>query len=136
MSAFVPAVIVFEKSPRWEAELKRRLADDTLRVRPCRSSADALELCRQAPGSAIVLDLAAGAADVLQLLEALLRQRLPARPIVVSPAETAELEWPARELGAIAYVTDRIGGDALAEICRQALPGSSTRTQHDRGRGS
>ena len=125
MSSFVPAVIVFEKSPRWEAELKRRLAGGALRVRPCRSSADALELCRQAPGSAIVLDLAAGTADVLQLLEVLLRQRLPVWPIVVGPEETAELEWPARELGAIAFVSDRIGGDSLAETCRQALNNSS-----------
>jgi len=125
MSAFAPAVIVFEKTPRWEAELKRRLADGTLRVRPCRSSAHALELCRQAPGSALVVDLAAGSAEVLQLLEALLRERLPVRPIIMGSAETAELEWPARELGATAYVTDRIGGDALAEICRQALAGSN-----------
>src|SRR6516162_5682231 len=121
MSAFAPAVVLFEKSPRWEAELKRRLAGETLRIRPCRSSADALVLCRQAPGSAVVVDLAAGPAEALQLLEALLNLRLPVRPIVIGSAETAELEWLARELGATAFVSDRIGGDALAAICRQAL---------------
>lgn len=125
MSAFVPAVILFEKSPRWEAELKRRLADGALRVRPCRSSADALELCRQAPGSALVVDLAANAAEVLQLLDALLKLRLPVRPIVIAPLEAGELEWPTREFGATAFVSDRIGGDALARTCRQALAGSN-----------
>ena len=121
MSPVAPAVFVFEKSPRWEAELKRRLGERSVRVRPCRSAADLLTFCRDAPGSVAVLDLEAGPAEVLQLLAALLALRSSVRPVVIGSAETAELEWPARELGAIDYVTDRIGGAALAQICRKAL---------------
>ena len=95
-----------------------------MRVRPCRSSADTIALCRQAPGSLAVLDFTVGPAEVLQLLERLLRLRSVVLPIVIGSAETGELEWPARELGALAYVTDRIGGMALARLCQQALAGA------------
>ena len=123
MSALAPAIFVFEKSPRWESELKRRLANGMLRVRPSRSAADVLALCREAPGSVVVIDLTTGPAEALQLLKGLLQSQV--RSIVIAPSESDELEWPARELGALDFVSDRIGGDALAEICRQALAGSN-----------
>lgn len=124
MSPLAPTIVVFEKSPRWEAELKRRFRGLKVRVRPCRSSSDAFALCKHAPGSVAVLDFAVGPADVLQLLERLLRLRSTVLPIVIGCAETAELEWPAHELGALAYVTDRIGGAALARFCQRALAGA------------
>jgi DNA-binding NarL/FixJ family response regulator len=79
------------------------------------------------PGSVIVNNFAAGAADGLRLLEALLRERLRAFVVVIASRELCELEWPARELGAVHFVSDTIGGDSLAQSCRRLLsfePGS------------
>jgi ActR/RegA family two-component response regulator len=123
------AIFVFEKSPRWEAELKRRLGSRHVLVRPCRSAKDLLDLCRQAPGSVAVVDFAAGIADGLRLVEALAALRLGTSPVVIGSRDTEELEWPARDLGAVAFVTDRIGGDALADICRRMLDRAGTPTR-------
>lgn len=121
MSLYAPAIVLFEKAPRWESELKRRFDAQEVLVRPCRSAGDALTLCRQAPGSVAVADFAAGTADVLRLLEALLCQQTRAYPVVIGSVETTSLEWPARDLGAVAFVTDRINGEYLAGICRRIL---------------
>jgi DNA-binding NtrC family response regulator len=121
MSALAPAIFVFEKAPRWEAELKRRLADRQVLVRPCRSPQDVLALCRQAPGSVAVVDFAAGIADGLRLVEALAGLRLGISPVVIGSRETEDLEWPTRELGASGFVTDRISGEGLADLCRRML---------------
>jgi ActR/RegA family two-component response regulator len=129
MSPLAPAIFVFEKAPRWEAELKRRLADRQVLVRPCRSAIDVLALCRQAPGSVAVVDFAAGIADGLRLVEALAGLRMGISPVVICSRETDELDWPARELGAAEFVTDRIGGDALAAICRRMLDGVGALTR-------
>ena len=121
MSPLAPAVLVLERSPRWESELKRRLSGPHVRVRPCRSAADVLRLCRQMPGSMVVVDFAAGPAEGLRLLEAVDCLRLEIAPVVIAPRTLAELEWPARELGAADFVADTIGGDALAALCRRFL---------------
>ncbi|MBI3860721.1 MAG: hypothetical protein HY290_02370 [Planctomycetia bacterium] len=121
MSHFAPAIVLFEKAPRWEAELKRRFEAHQVLVRPCRSPVDVLGLCRRAPGSVVVVDFAVGIADTLRLLGALVAERLETYPIVIGSIETAELEWSARELGAVDFVTDRIGGGLLASLCRRAL---------------
>jgi ActR/RegA family two-component response regulator len=120
-------VLVFEKAPRWEAELKRRLSGRDLLVRPCRSASDVLALCRLMPGSVVVNDFATGAAEGLRLLEALLRQRVRAFVVVVASHDLGELEWPARELGATQFVSDTIGGEALAQNCRRMLYGLDSR---------
>jgi DNA-binding NtrC family response regulator len=121
MSPLAPAVLVFEKAPRWESELKRRLSSTQLLVRPCRSPADVLHLCRQMPGSVVVIDFSAGAAEGLRLLESLESRRLRALPVVVASTALEELEWPARELGAAGFVAETIGGAALAALCRRML---------------
>src|SRR5262245_32646352 len=121
MSPLAPALIVFEKTPRWESELKRRIPSTTLLVRPCRSAADVLDLCRQMPGSVVVIDFAAGAAEGLRLLEALVARRMRALPVVIASTALQALEWPARELGAAGFVGETIGGAALAALCRRIL---------------
>jgi ActR/RegA family two-component response regulator len=121
MPLFAPAVIVFEKAPRWESELKRRFDAQEVLVRPCRSAGDVLTLCRQAPGSIVVADFAAGTGDVLRLLEKLISHRTYARPLVIGSVDFAGLEWSARDLGAVAFVTDRINGGDLADFCRRIL---------------
>ncbi|MGE5192089.1 MAG: hypothetical protein ACM3U2_06260 [Deltaproteobacteria bacterium] len=119
MSPLAPAVLVLERSPRWESELKRRISGPQLLVRPCRSAADVLRLCRQMPSSVVVIDLAAGPADGLRLLEALDRLCAGIVTLVIATRALAELEWPARELGAADFVADTIGGAALARLCRR-----------------
>ena len=121
MSPLAPAVLVFEKTPRWESELKRRMSSTQLLVRPCRSAADVLHLCRQMPGSVVVVDFAAGAAEGLRLLEAIDSRRLRSLAVVVASTALQELEWPAREMGAVGFVADTIGGAALAALCRRLL---------------
>jgi len=125
MSPLAPAVLVFEKTPRWESELKRRMSRAPFLVRPCRSAADVLHLSRQMPGSVVVIDFAAGAAEGLRLLEALDRRRLRALAVVVASTALQELEWPARELGAAGFVAETIGGAALAALCRRILTAAS-----------
>jgi DNA-binding NarL/FixJ family response regulator len=121
MSSLAPAVLVFEKAPRWEAELKRRLSGRDLLVRPCRSASDVVAFCRLMPGSVVVNDFAAGAAEGLRLLEALMRQRLRAFVVVVASRDLGELEWPARELGAAQFISETIGGEGFAQNCRRLL---------------
>lgn len=128
MPLLAPAIFVIEKSPRWEAELKRRLAGSQVLVRPCRSVRDVLALCRQAPGSVAVVDFASGIAEGLRLVEALAGLRRSISSIVIVSRENAELEWPVRELGTVDFVTDRIGGDALADICRRMLECTHSRS--------
>ena len=125
MSPLAPAIFVFEKSPRWESELKRRSRNGRVLVRPCRTAADVIALARQVPGSVVVLDLAAGAAEGLQLLEALFRLRAGIFPVVIASRVTQDLEWPARELGAAHFTTDSISGEVLADICRRFLVADS-----------
>jgi chemotaxis response regulator CheB len=121
VSPLAPAVLVFEKSPRWESELKRRIGGRRLLVRPCRSPADVVGLCRQIPGSVVVIDLASVAVEGWRLLEELGRRPLRVLPVVIASREIAEGEWLARELGAVDFVTDLIGGAALAGLCSRML---------------
>jgi ActR/RegA family two-component response regulator len=121
MTRFAPAVFVLERRPRFEAELKRRLTSRRVLVRPCRSPADLAALAARMPGSVAVVDLAFGMAECLHLLGDLLGARTPIFPVVVGSRESAELEWPVRELGAAAFVCETIGSAELADLCGRML---------------
>ena len=127
MPRLAAAIIVLEKSPRWEAELKRRFDPHELLVRPCRTVRDVKDLSSKAPGSVVVADLSIGPADVLRLLETLLQQRSGCHPIVIGAADASPLEWPARDLGAQVWDTDRVTGAELSEHCRRLLNRSPVR---------
>jgi len=136
VSPLAPAVIVFEKSPRWEAELKRRLRSRQLLVRPCRSGADVVSLSRQAPGSVVVVDLASVAADGWRLFAALAERPISVMPVAVASRDLEDLEWAAREMGAVAFITELQGGAALADLCGRLVKCASTATLPAvRGRG-
>jgi DNA-binding response OmpR family regulator len=121
MSPLAPAVIIFEKSPRWESEIKRRIGGHGLLVRPCRSGADVVSLCRQTPGSVVLIDLASGETEGWRLLAELAERQLRILPVAIASREIEELEWMARELGAVDFVLETIGGAALAALCRRLL---------------
>jgi hypothetical protein len=73
------------------------------------------------PASVLVLDLAAGAADCLHLLEGVSERRSAAVAIVIGPREAAELEWPVRELGAIDFLFEAAAPYVLARLCGRQL---------------
>src|SRR5690348_5331061 len=100
MTRLAPMVIVYERRPRWESELKREIAGEGGYVRPCRSAGDLLTLCRSAPGSVAVIDLSVGPPVILRWLEQICRERLDVFPLVIEAGEPGDFEWPLRELGA------------------------------------
>jgi len=117
---FVPGVIVLEKRPRWEAELKRSLRLP-VSIRPCRLPPEVGKALETMPGSVVVLDFEIGAGEVLRLVEQL-SSRVP-RPdvIVVAAAPWAELEWALREAGALDFLIDATAGPQLVRCCRSLL---------------
>lgn len=134
MLNIAPGIVVLEKRPRWEAALKRTLTDPAIRVRGCRSAADALTRLTEMPGSVLVIDLQAGAADALRLTETVDRRSLTAGTLIVASTAEAELEWPFREVGARDFVSESLRGTELARLCQKqwsaASPGSTGDSSH------
>ena len=82
------------------------------------SLADVFELVDEDQNGMVVADLDMGQAEVLRLLEGWDRTW----PIVViGPPETAELEWPLRELGATAVLFEPGNPSRLMTICQRVL---------------
>lgn len=123
---FAPGVVIYEKSSRWEALLKRYFASHDLQVRPCRLPAQVLTTLDEMPGSVTVIDLAAGSAAGLRLITQV-RQLVPSGSVIVIAPETlADLEWPAREFGALAFLPDSVSEAELGALCARQLPDQST----------
>ena len=121
---FAPGVVIYEKTSRWEAVLKRFFANHDLQVRPCRLPAQVLTTLAEMPGSVTVIDLAAGAAAGLRLITQV-RQLVPdGGVIVVAPESLADLEWPAREFGALAFLLGSVSEAELGGLCSRQLPAS------------
>lgn len=120
MPQFAPGVIVFEKQPRWAPELRHHLPA-ALPVRPCRAASHAQGWLRDMPGSLLILDLDQQAASCLLVLGTLLEYRLEGWPVVIAAESDFELEWAARELGAVAFLPQTIGGETLAATCLRLL---------------
>ena len=120
---FAPGVVIYEKTSRWESLLKRYFATQSFQIRPCRLPSQVLTTLAAMPGSVTVIDLAAGAAAGLRLMTQV-RQVVPAgQVIVVAPESLADLEWPAREFGALAFLRDSVSEAELGGLCARQLPG-------------
>jgi ActR/RegA family two-component response regulator len=118
---FAPGVVIYEKSSRWEAMLKRYFQPREVQVRPCRLPAQVLATLAVMPGSVTVIDLAAGAAQGLRLI-AQAKQQIPeGEVIVVAPDKLADLEWPAREFGALAFLPETTSESELGALCSRQL---------------
>jgi len=76
-------IVVFEKRPRWEAELKRELLGGGMRVRAVRTTGTVLPLLREMPGSVVVVDFDAAPADCLRLIGTL-SETSSALPIAIA----------------------------------------------------
>lgn len=114
-----PAVLVFEKRPRWAPELRRQFADENVRIRGCRSTGDAAVILRESPLCVVVIDFEAAPADSLQFLGRMMDGLSPAPVVVVGSKQSAELEWSIRELGAAAFLRECYSGSELAQLCRR-----------------
>jgi hypothetical protein len=112
-------VIVFESVPYWGPELERQFLSEPVAVRACRSLRDLDALVGQEPLAGVLLDLAADVGGCLRWLGRR-QQQSPSLPVtVVAPAEHLRLEWYVRELGALAFVSEFIGGRRMAAVCRK-----------------
>ena len=118
---FSPGVVIYEKTSRWEAVLKRYFANHDIQIRPCRLPAQVLTTLAEMPGSVTLIDLAAGSAAGLRLIIQV-RQQVPAGAvIVVAPESLADLEWPAREFGALAFLSESVTDGELGRLCARQL---------------
>jgi len=114
-----PSAIVLEERPRWAPELERQFAGQDVRIVACRSLRDVEERAAGATVGVILLDLTAQPAECLRFLERRAAQPSALPVIVVGSDETVDLEWPSRELGAIAFFACRVPGDEMANLCRR-----------------
>lgn len=115
----VPTVIVYESQPRWHPELQRQFQNEEVHVRACRSLSGLFRDLDETTVGAVILDLAAGPAGILQFLGRSPR-RGPQLPIVViGPKRTADLEWAIRELGVLHVCDEFPSGEDLARLCRR-----------------
>lgn len=128
---FAPGVVIYEKSRRWEAILKRYFTGTQVQIRPCRVTSQVLDVLDQMRGSVLVIDMSVGAAAGLRLV-AQTFSRHPRSPIVtVASAALADLEWPAREFGVTAFLTEPIVDADLGRLCASQLEVLiSIRTNH------
>jgi DNA-binding NtrC family response regulator len=114
-----PAVIVFEKRPRWGPELQRQFVTEDVRVIACRSVRDVEERAASAANGAVLLDASPAPADCLQFLKRGLLDPHALPVIIVASKGLAEREWLFRELGAIAFFSRTIAGHEMASLCRK-----------------
>lgn len=117
-SKVIGRIVVLEKRHRWASELRRQFAAERVPVTACRSTGDAEAAVRQCP-STLVVDLGASPGPTLELLGRLVARSPRVPVILVAPPGASELEWPARELGVAAFVSDSITGEELSALCRR-----------------
>jgi len=99
--------------------MQRQFVDEEIRVRSCRRAADIEPMLDDAPESVLILDLDAGAAECLQFLGRLIGRVSSLPIIVIGSGRIAELEWPMRELGTLAFRPGFVSGEELARLCRR-----------------
>jgi len=127
MSHLAPGVVLFEKRPRWESELKRGLAEDRVLIRPCRSPTDLTALCRAMGGSVAVIDFEMSPAIVLEWLQDTHSRGLAVSPVIILPRDAGALEWPLRELGVLGVLITPVRTSELIQLCRSLLDARSPR---------
>jgi hypothetical protein len=113
-------VIVCERTGRWAVALRRELAEVGLRVYETRTLANCWQLLAEAPAGFAVVELTTPTAEDLFCRLARLQREFPsARVAVVAERNLAELQWVAREAGAVHFVSSlRQLGPLARLICR------------------
>jgi hypothetical protein len=111
--------IVFEKRPRWGPELARQFANENVRVVECRSLSDVIERSANAGRGVILMDLLFKPVECLRFLSRRLGDGFSLPIFVIGSEWTSVLEWPVRDLGAIAFFARAIPGHEMADLCRR-----------------
>lgn len=112
-------VVVYERQPYWEPELRRQFEDDEVVVLACRTVSDLEQTTVQNGDCVVAADLADRPVDVLRWLSRRLINGRSLPVIVITSPGTASLLWHASEMGATAVVSDDCGGQYLARLCRR-----------------
>jgi hypothetical protein len=127
MSSTQHPIVVFERQPFWEPELRRQFADGGATVRGCRTVADLDHLTSGNPRLIAVVNLEDAAADLLRWLSRGLTTGRQVPTIAVAGPKSMPFQWHAREAGVVAVLSREIGGHQLARLCRkQWSPASAT----------
>ena len=114
------SLIVFERKPRWFPELQRRFSDSGFPLVVCSAVNDVEQALRS--GEGVVMLVMDGAEDrCLEVLRRCSRLPTPPRTIVMGTRHSTSLEWPVRELGVQAFVTERIVTSELVDLCRRLI---------------
>ena len=124
---FAPAILIFEKRPRWSLELKREFARYHIHVRIHTSARELPLSLLRFPSSIVVLDLAADPVACLGLLGRVWELSLRAKIIAIVPTALLDLEWPLREFGVECLAPDTIRGNELAKLCLRRLDDETRR---------
>jgi DNA-binding NtrC family response regulator len=112
-------IVVFERQPFWEPELRRQFQDEEVPVRACRTLSDLEQTVGDGSGCVVVADLTERPADLLRWLSRRLMGGRSLPVIVVANRATETLRWHASEAGAVAVVSEDCGGRHLARLCRR-----------------
>ncbi len=131
---FAPHLLIYEKTPRWGPELKRHFLGSGVISRAARSISEIGRLLTAGRECLLVMDLQAGAGDCLRFVAQAQQTRLCVRTLLIGSAQTRELEWVARELGADHFVEEKIGGSGLAHLCQLYLEQCRTAASSSNGR--
>lgn len=121
-----PSIIVYEKQPQWCPELQRQFLDEAVDVLGCSGPADFERRMRSESAAVGVIDVDAAPQDCLQLIARLGRDCVYAPIIAIGSTQTAALEWPIRELGALEFSRVRPQGAELARLCRRQWSAAGT----------
>jgi len=116
-----PQLVVFEEGRRWVDTVRARLAGLPLRVRHSVAALDALQLLRSERSSVVLAELGLRPIDVLRLIEELGQQSAGHTVLVVARSNHAELELPARELGAGAFLVEPLAAMQVAGFVETVL---------------
>ena len=116
---FAAGVLVVERQQRrWEAALKRQLAETHL-VRPCKTLADVREQLALRPGSVVVLDVTN--AEQGPILAHCVATRQAGAILGIAGSIATEDECALREAGVTSLYLEPASEELIAEQCRRFL---------------
>ena len=100
--------------------MKRRFLDSRTIVRGCSARQDLLKAAAVI-GSVMILVLENHEAHCVEIMGRFASQPNGPPVVVVTSTRNADLEWPLREMGAAAVVSDGITSDDMTDLCRRFL---------------
>ena len=111
-----PQLLVHEAGRRWIDGVRNRLARLPVRVRHSAVARDSLEIARHERRCMVLAELGLRPLDTLELLAGIDRLGRELTVIVVARSDQADLEIPARELGAAVFLTEPLTVAELVDL--------------------